>query len=75
MAVGLLGFLVIPNSIESAWWLNKEEKACAMMRMKADKGGTHDVDNKAKWRLYKQALLAPHNWLCAFACACHFSTL
>lgn len=68
MAVGVASYFIVPNTIETAWFLTAEEKAVAILRLKLDKGGSTEVDKGAKWRLVKQSWFYPFNWICAWAC-------
>ncbi|ODV84811.1 hypothetical protein CANARDRAFT_200033 [[Candida] arabinofermentans NRRL YB-2248] len=62
---GTFCLLVIPDSIESAWFLNKEEKNHAIARIATNQTGIHLFENKnsIKWKQVIESLTDPKYWL------------
>ncbi|KAI0550277.1 MFS transporter-like protein [Xylaria curta] len=68
---GALCFFVMPHTPADAKFLNEEERAVALLRMKMDSHGAtkeHDVNHeKFDWHWVRMAFSAPQLWLSSFA--------
>lgn len=62
MVFGLLMFFVIPSSMHTAWFLNEEEKQCAVARSATNQTGIHFGTNNMKWYQIQESLLDPKYW-------------
>lgn len=65
---GIVFLLVIPDSIETAWFLNDRQKQVAHRRTLENK--QHIGEKEWKWYQVREAVTDPQCWLLAFITIC-----
>lgn len=68
VATGIAFFFLIPDSIETAWFLNERDRKLARLRTKENQLGV--VDKTWKWYQVREALLDPAVWLLCLVSMC-----
>ncbi|KAH3662166.1 hypothetical protein OGAPHI_005414 [Ogataea philodendri] len=63
IAFGIVCSFLLPNSIETAWFLNAEEKKCAIARTATNQTGIHLGAKDIKWKQILEAVTDPKYWL------------
>ncbi|KDQ12248.1 hypothetical protein BOTBODRAFT_34530 [Botryobasidium botryosum FD-172 SS1] len=64
VALGILGFFMLPNAPEKTPMLTERERLVAMERLRAGAAGFSAAEG-TEWPLIKRALTSIHNWGCA----------
>lgn len=60
---GLVTYLVVPKDIESAWFLNKKEKECAVARIATNQTGIHIGVDRLEWSQMRESIFDAKYWL------------
>lgn len=63
MVFGVACYFLIPGGIEDAWFLNEDQKKCAVARTATNQTGIHFGTKNIKWYQIKESLLDPKYWL------------
>ncbi|KAL5374818.1 hypothetical protein DPSP01_011654 [Paraphaeosphaeria sporulosa] len=69
MCVGAAVFLILPNSIAAARFLQEDERAVALQRLEGVEHGTgnKEIEEKFAWSEVRRAIFSPQTWLSASA--------
>ena len=65
MGMGIIGWVFITNSAETARWLTPEEKALHAFRIKSQNVGTTTTVDSVHRKTFKQGIFNINAWLCA----------
>ena len=59
---GIACFFLIPSNMEDSWFLNENEKKCAVARTATNQTGIHFGTENIKWSHIKESILDPKYW-------------